>query len=151
MRLAPAFSILARCSAQLTGVRSAVSTGVRLQQVAAVPGGSGAHLWQRCRVKVRQVVLSACGGSQSSRLARFRYPPRSGRGATERRAAACGLSAARARRTRAGAAASCVPVTGCRVKSHQRERLMTGCGVGDMVNGRENACRESWVNVLLLL
>ncbi|MFB9085878.1 hypothetical protein ACFFW8_09940 [Erwinia tracheiphila] len=78
-------------------------------------------------------------------------PTRSGRGATERRAAACGLSAARARRTRAGAAASCVPVTGCRVKSHQRERLMTGCGVGDMVNGRENACRESWVNVLLLL
>ncbi|EEI9693456.1 hypothetical protein [Salmonella enterica] len=31
------------------------------------------------------------------------------------------------------------------------ERLMTGRDGGGMVNGRQNACRESWVKVLLKL
>ncbi len=79
--------------------------------------------------------------------------PRSGSGATERRSVACGLSAARTRRPRAvappcrrrrpGGPRHGVPETDL------VESGMTGGGGGAMVSGRENARRESWVNMLL--
>ncbi|MCN1934091.1 hypothetical protein MLF48_23820, partial [Escherichia coli] len=128
--------------------------GLRLKGLYARPASSGCGGSCHAKGRASLVPASPASAARPGPAWSCKGKPRSGSGATERRSVACGLSAARTRRPRAvappcrrwrpGGPPSRVAGNGLSGKRNDRFR-----GGGDMVSGRKNACRESWVNVLL--